>query len=378
MPAQPTMWEFLADMRYCSGLCITAIMPHVPIIMVALLSSLIFFGPYQPLSADQKRLIISDALTKYGLEQDVKMTSRLSPYSERVDKVEKQHTGLEKQVLQLAVQVKTTQEAGYEMMKSALNTTKASFKTEVDQALSDVQTWVETMKATVTNLESDLKRVQKQSKKHELEVQTLQKRVGAPPRLNWALSSLGASIESASPAVNRDFWLLPLHLVTQYLGPEQRARMSLGTSYPPEIILDSDAPTPGKQFTSLLPAHVGVRFGLELAKVKGISIKHLPKELTPNRKSAPRNFRVIPNREHWEAANNKSREAASEKEVKEMGALTFTFGEELGQQYFPVNFADVQTLTFEFYDNYGAKMEDDGKFVSLYRIEVYGEDPHHP
>jgi len=102
---------------------------------------------------------------------------------------------------------------------------------------------------------------------------------------------------------------------------------------------------------------------MPLKKIRKIAIRHLTKDATPNPNAAPKKFSVT----NVETEENDNTRIIPKKK-------NFVFKEELGYQIFDyeVDASPTTFLTFDFHDNYGAE-KGDKKYVSLFRLEVYGE-----
>ncbi|CAD7924579.1 unnamed protein product [Amoebophrya sp. A120] len=181
----------------------------------------------------------------------------------------------------------------------------------------------------------------------------------AVARLNWASRSLGAAIKNASPARGVGTWHKPLNLVGQFVLPQETlAKMTLRTSKTADELLLPTPPIPGEAFSTKLPGFVHVSLGLPLSRVTKVGLRHLIPALTPNPKSAPREFSV-------QAVSQNKTENELETHQKK---FNFVFQETLGLQVFDVQFpSPVKELRFDFHSSWGTD------YVTLFRLEVYGE-----
>eukprot|EP00391_Amoebophrya_sp_Ameob2_P007314 CAMPEP_0178983582 /NCGR_PEP_ID=MMETSP0795-20121207/1138_1 /TAXON_ID=88552 /ORGANISM="Amoebophrya sp., Strain Ameob2" /LENGTH=569 /DNA_ID=CAMNT_0020674367 /DNA_START=93 /DNA_END=1803 /DNA_ORIENTATION=- len=252
--------------------------------------------------------------------------------------------------------------------------------------------------------------------------------------LNWATKSLGSTIRDSSAPRNTRVWKKPLLWLGEnlsLLSPENHARLTLTSPRSADELLAATPPVPGEAYATLLPGYVQISLGMALSRVTGIGIRHLSPALTPNPRSAPRHFSVTalfpsdvaasssaarqnrsaaalfnrvsesmksnvqnllfgaPTRDADAASSGSSgsppgslltqegeHESSgaveqSQSEAEKNKKYDFEFAQMLGLQVFEVDIeGPVRDLRFDFHSAWGGENQD---YVTLFRIEVYGE-----
>lgn len=228
----------------------------------------------------------------------------------------------------------------------------------VAQELEDVGSKIATMETQVEEIpviKSDLGVIRTDVNHLQDDVTKALAKDDEGEKLNWASSSLGASIEDERTVtgLKRDKASLLLQMVSRAANEVLPGLKTLGqgVSEPPEVILDSDM-TPGRCFAFPIEGDITIKFADTMKKIRAFEIIHLPAPLRLHN-SLPRKFTVSARHPDPQSAQSVVGQ--------------FEFRQEASTEMYTIDVPNVSHLTFRFLSNWGAD------FTCLYQIRVYGD-----